>query len=379
VRIAFITPTYGARGGGAGRLIQQLARHIERGGDSIEVVLHTMPETAFADEARRDGIVVQPFRPRINGVDYALSAELRAFLRRAAASFDLIHVHGYRSLPALPALRGSRRPLVFSPHYHGVPVTRLRRVARQPYRQLARRAVAVANMAVCISHAEASALETSVPQLKHRIRVVPAGADASAIHAAEPYQVSRTTIVSVGPIERGKRLDRVISTLPDLGPEYELVIIGEGPERRPLAMHAHELGVAPQVRFAGALDDGELFRWLRSAHVVVSMADEAMSGATLLEAACAGVPVIASDIPAHLEAAARLPDGAVRLVSSQASPLVVADEIKAAVERGPGGLRPSVMSWDEVAAQTTALYRELVAGDAQPPQVLTPNEVGPLA
>src|SRR3954453_6784874 len=68
VRIAFITPTYGAHGGGAGRLIQQLARHIERGGDSIEIVLHTTPETAFAEEARKDGMVVRPFRPRINGV-----------------------------------------------------------------------------------------------------------------------------------------------------------------------------------------------------------------------------------------------------------------------------------------------------------------------
>ena len=242
---------------------------------------------------------------------------------------------------------------MFSPHYHGVPVTRLRRVARQPYRQLARRAIASADMAVCVSGAEASALRTSVPELKQRIRVVPAGADAAAIHAAEPYPVTKTTIVSMGPIEHGKRLDRVISTLPDLGPDYELVIVGYGPERRPLAMHAHDLGVASQVRFVGPLDDPELFRWLRSAHVVVSMAEEAMSGATLLEAACAGVPVVASDIPAHLETTKRLPAGAVKLVSSQASPLVVADEIKAAVARGPSQMQPSVMTWEEAAALTT--------------------------
>ncbi len=379
MRIAFITPTYGAHGGGAGRLIQQLARHIERGGDSVEIVLHTTPETAFAEEARKDGMVVRPFRPRINGVDYALSADLRAFLRRSAGSFDLIHVHGYRSLPALPTLRGSGRPLVFSPHYHGVPVTRLRRVARQPYRQLARRAIASADMAVCVSGAEAAALRTSVPELKQRIRVVPAGADAAAIHAAEPYPVTKTTIVSMGPIEHGKRLDRVISTLPDLGSDYELVIVGYGPERRPLAMHAHDLGVASQVRFVGPLDDPELFRWLRSAHVVVSMAEEAMSGATLLEAACAGVPVVASDIPAHLETTKRLPAGAVKLVSSQASPLVVADEIKAAVARGPSQMQPSVMTWDEAATHTTGLYRELVGARERPAEPAEPSRVRPVA
>ena len=379
MRIAFITPTYGAHGGGAGRLIQQLARHLQRGGDSIEIVLHTVPETAFAEEASKDGMVVRPFRPRINGVDYALSAELRAFLRGAAASFDLIHVHGFRSLPALPTLRASHRPLVFSPHFHGVPVTRLRRVARQPYRQLARRAIASADMAVCVSGAEASALKASVPELKERIRVVPAGADAAAIQAAQPYPVSKTTIVSVGPIEHGKRLDRVISTLPDLGPEFELVIVGYGPERRPLAMHAHDLGVASQVRFVGPLDDADLFRWLRSAHVVVSMAEEAMSGATLLEAACAGVPVVASDIPAHIETTKRLPAGAVRLVSSQGSPLAVADEIKAAVARGLSETRLSVMTWDEAAALTAGLYRELVTGGEQPAQVVAPSGVRPVA
>ena len=144
-------------------------------------------------------------------------------------------------------------------------------------------------------------------------------------------------------------------------------------------MHAHDLGVASQVRFVGPLDDPELFRWLRSANVVVSMAEEAMSGATLLEAACAGVPVVASDIPAHLETTKRLPAGAVKLLSSQASPLVVADEIKAAVARGPSQMQPSVMTWDEAAMHTTGLYRELVGAGERPAEADEPSRVRPVA
>ena len=264
----------------------------------------------------------------------------------------------YRSVPAIPALRAAGRPVVFSPYFHVAPVTRLRRITRHAYRQVAGRAIASADLAVCASSAEAAALQTSVSALKGRVRIVRPGADGAAIIAAEPFEKTRRTIVTLGPLERGKRIDRVISTLPDLGPDYEVVVVGRGPERRPLRAHSVNLGVAQQVRFVGPIEDEELFRWLHTADVVVTMADEAMSGTTLLEAACAGAPVIASDIAAHTEIGAHLGSEAVRLISPQASPLDLADEIKFAAVRPRTLLDVAeVPSWDDMASQMAALYR----------------------
>jgi phenylacetate-CoA ligase len=142
-----------------------------------------------------------------------------------------------------------------------------------------------------------------------------------------------------------------------------VVVIGRGPERRALAAHSADLGVAEQVRFVGPVEDAVLFRWLRTADVVVTMATEAMSGGTLLEAACAGAPIVASDIPAHLEIAGRLGHGAVRFVSSQSSPLALADEILAAVDTPrPPPDRWRVPSWEDAARETAGLYRH--ASDA---------------
>jgi glycosyltransferase involved in cell wall biosynthesis len=342
--------------------VQELARHLARTGDDVEIILHTW-EDGFAEQADRDGLNVLQFRPAVGGVDYALSVELWSYLRRNAHRFDVVHAHGYRSLPAVPLMRSGGRPFVFSPYYHLVPVTRLRRFVRQPYRQLARRAIGSADLAVCVSEVEATALRAAVPELRGRISVVPAGADAAAIRSAQPYPKECTTIVTLGPLESGKRIDRVISALPDLGPKYELVIVGRGRERRALRAHAANLGVADRIRFAGPVDDAALFRWLRTADVVVAVADDAMSGGTLLEAACAGAPVIASDIPAHLEASARLFPAAVRLISSQSSPLTLADEIVAATDAGPPrGPPPAITTWNETAAQTADLYRELLEG-----------------
>jgi glycosyltransferase involved in cell wall biosynthesis len=362
VHVALLTPTYGAQGGGAGRIVQEVARHLLRQGDLVEVIIHTW-EPSFADVARRDGVRVSEFRPAFNGVDYALSVDLWAYLRRRAAQFDLIHVHGYRSVPAIPAMRAAGRPVVFSPYFHVAPVTRLRRITRHAYRQMAGRAIASAELAVCASSAEAATLQASVPALKGRVRIVRPGADGAAIIAAEPFEKTRRTVVTLGPLERGKRIDRIISTLPDLGPEYELVVVGRGPERRSLRAHAVNLGVAQQVRFVGPVEDDELFRWLHTADVVVTMADDAMSGTTLLEAACAGAPVIASDIAAHTEVGAQLGAEMVTLISPQASPLDLADEITFAAARPRVLLDVSeVPCWEDMASQTVELYRTVPSG-----------------
>jgi glycosyltransferase involved in cell wall biosynthesis len=81
------------------------------------------------------------------------------------------------------------------------------------------------------------------------------------------------------------------------------------------------------VRFLNAVSDAELYRWLRSASVVVALHENHSSGIGVTEALAAGAPVVASEIPVHREAAARFDVPRIKFVSPRGSPFEVADAI----------------------------------------------------
>jgi glycosyltransferase involved in cell wall biosynthesis len=174
-----------------------------------------------------------------------------------------------------------------------------------------------------------------------------------------------TTIVSFGRLERGKGLERTLSCLPDLGSGYRLVIVGEGPHRGALEAHAADLRVRGRVDFRGAASDEELYRWLHDADVVVRVPDTGTSGIALLEAAAAGTPVIATDLPAHRESAQLIAHAGITLIDAEPSPLLIADAIRAAVA-APAAPPPrdQLPSWSDVRQRMEAFYRSVIAGAA---------------
>lgn len=75
-------------------------------------------------------------------------------------------------------------------------------------------------------------------------------------------------LLTVGMLRRVKGVDVLLDALHMLPPghrsDWELVVGGDGPERRSLITRAHRLGIADQVRFAGRLDRSEvrdLMQW----------------------------------------------------------------------------------------------------------------------
>jgi glycogen(starch) synthase len=86
------------------------------------------------------------------------------------------------------------------------------------------------------------------------------------------------------------------------GTAFDLHIIGDGPERSALTELASEWGLAPQVRFLGALPAAELDHRLSGASAVVvpSLGGEVF-GLVVAENMLRGLPVIASDLGAFSE------------------------------------------------------------------------------
>jgi glycosyltransferase involved in cell wall biosynthesis len=111
------------------------------------------------------------------------------------------------------------------------------------------------------------------------------------------------------------------------------------------------------VDFVGAVPDGELYRWLRTARVLVALAEQGSSGLQLLETLAAGVPAVASDIPVHREVASYVDGAGVTFVSPAGSPLEIADALcEAARVHVSPATRLRLPTWDGVVEQTLDLY-----------------------
>jgi glycosyltransferase involved in cell wall biosynthesis len=194
--------------------------------------------------------------------------------------------------------------------------------------------------------------------------------DAPAIRTAQPFAPSARVVLVASRLERAKGLERAIAAMAGVGPSFRLVIIGNGPERDRLQARAADLRISARVQFTGAVPDAILYRWLRTAQVVLTLAGEHGSGSLLAEARAAGAWVVASDIPVHRQAAALLGDEHVTLVAPGRSPLEVADAIVGADRVGlgsePRALRSVAPSWDSVVERTWRLYEQMTAGKATP-------------
>lgn len=104
-------------------------------------------------------------------------------------------------------------------------------------------------------------------------------------------------ILACGRLIPQKGFDCLLQALADLPPSiaWELVILGEGPERAALERLAQSLGIADRVQLAGFVDD--VRAWMRGANLfVLSSRWEGFPNA-LVEAMACDTPVIATDCP----------------------------------------------------------------------------------
>jgi glycosyltransferase involved in cell wall biosynthesis len=104
-----------------------------------------------------------------------------------------------------------------------------------------------------------------------------------------------TLLGSVARLHPGKNLAAAIRLLP-LDRSWHLACAGQGAERERLADLAQLLGVGERVHFLGELTPGEIAIFLRALDVFVFPTLAEMFPIAVIEAAEAGVPVVANDI-----------------------------------------------------------------------------------
>lgn len=133
-------------------------------------------------------------------------------------------------------------------------------------------------------------------------------------------QAAGRLLGSVARLSPTKNLRAAVQLLPER-PTWQLAIAGQGPCRRELAELAAALGCADRVRFLGELPGERIGDLLAALDVFVFPTRTETFGLAAVEAAQAGVPVVANDIPVLREILSG-PDGPCAVFADAEDPVV---------------------------------------------------------
>lgn len=175
--------------------------------------------------------------------------------------------------------------------------------------------------------------------------------------------LTQFTLLTVGHLVPVKGQELIIAALPMLA-GVQLLIAGNGPDRKKLEDLARHLNVADRVRFLGALPQAELKNYYGAADALVLASSREGWANVLLEAMACGTPVIASKVwgtpevvaapEAGMLMAERTPDGLVQAVHALRAHYPDRAATRRYAER---------FSWDDTTAGQVQLFQRILAKD----------------
>ena len=351
MRIGVVSNAYHPDIGGVETHVKRLCAGLVAAGDDVEVIT----QHAVQSVENIDGVVVRRFPLTVPAGNYRLSVPLWRWLRAHAAEYDVLHAHSYHALAALCAALGNRSPLVFTPHYHGTGHTRFRAALHPLYRPLGRAVMNRASAVVCVTSAERELVLRDFPEVGSRAVVIPNGTDPRPAATRRTPAGKTRRILCVGRLEQYKRVDRVIRAMTRLSPEHRLDVVGTGPYADRLRQLAAGLGLAGRVVFHGRLDDAAFDACVAQASAAVSASAHEAFGMSVADALAAGLPTVATPIPAHREVAGMAGDSAWLRFADPEDEIGLAAAIEAAA--GTPRTRPAILpTWPDVVTATRNIY-----------------------
>lgn len=190
---------------------------------------------------------------------------------------------------------------------HGLDVTYKNRF----YQLLVPRCLSRLDAIICISEATKQAcLERDIPERK--LSIIPWGVELESFRSAATRHdleticgmdlTEKRVLLTVGRLVKRKGVAWFVdNVLPSLGPEYVYLVAGEGPERMAIEAAARRHDLLPRIKLLGAIPEREKVILYNTADVFVMpnipvAGDIEGFGIVALEAAAAGLPVVASDL-----------------------------------------------------------------------------------
>ncbi|MCL5040135.1 MAG: glycosyltransferase family 4 protein [Firmicutes bacterium] len=382
MKIAFFSDTYLPYTSGAVMSLLSFSRRLKERGHQVRFVVPSSPGAS----GRAEGVYVVPSLavPQYPGLRLAFplgQAALASWVR----DVDIIHAHSPFTL-GLSGLRLARHvrerdiPVVFTCH--------------SLYEEYARYVPAVAPVArwliraytvrfcnnVSLVLAPSSFVKKTLEGwgVRTRIAVLPTGVNLDRYRFQATGARRRTLgiasdtklLLYTGRLAKEKNLAFLIRAFAraarDGGQALHLVLIGGGPEERPLQTLIRERGLQQLVTFTGVLPQEEVMQWYLEADLFVFASLVETQGMVLLESMAAGVPVVALRSPATAELVSDGEDGFLTEEREEIFAGRILSALKEPVHSrmGPAARRKAA-GFDEkmLAEKLEQLYLELIRGE----------------
>jgi phosphatidylinositol alpha-mannosyltransferase len=363
MRVALACPYAWDAPGGVQTHVRQLAIRLRDRGHDVLVVAPAFggPREPFVRAVGRP--IRIPYNESVAPV--APTPGARGRVRAALRAFrpDVVHAHE----PLVPgvgmfAVRATDRPAVGTFHAfaeRSVLFSAAAPLLRPLWRRLDAR--------VAVSEAAAAFVRGRFGE--GGLRVIPNGVEVDLFAAGDPAPLPEgRRVLFVNRLDRRKGFPLMVEAFRRLvaeRPDALLVVAGDGRDRA--AVRDVPAGVRGRVVMLGAVDHEDLPPYHAACEVFCAPATGRESfGIVLVEAMAAGLPVVASDIPGYREVAR---DGVEGILVPPRDPgalagaldRVLGDTELAAALGAAGRDRARRYSWDAVAGEVEAVYRE-VAG-----------------
>ena len=372
VKVGLVVSPWFPQEGGAQKYVREIALRLATRGFEFRVLTLAAPAEASRVDAEDLGdnavlhtsrVALPRFLPR-RGV----SLEFLRRSRQLAAWSDIFHVHsvGTRHAAASAAVAAmSRSRVLVTTHFHS-----------PRHRGLASRSAVRANVKVAtfraagvvfVGEAERAEFNRDFGSSAARSWIVPPGVDPDLV-SAEGFAGEPTTIVVVGRVAALKRTGLVVEAFQRLArPGTQLVVVGDGPDRKRIEASCRSGAAGASVRFVGSVTTPELHRWLKTGTLLVSASSEEAFGMASVEASSCGMHVLASDIPAHLEIARFAAPATFFHFPHDIGPTELAQQMALALDRAVADIGPRTgnpPTWEQAAIDYASIYRFLLDGSS---------------
>ena len=268
-------------------------------------------EASLADLAEAEGATMRSVSELRQPVSPLRDSQALLKLIRVARDFkpDIVHTHTAKAgfLGRQAALAVRPRPVIVHTYHGHVLEGYFGPAKARLYLELERGLARVSDRLLGVSQATVDDLVRLGVAPPEKFRVLPLGLDLDPL--AEPSEKLRGSsreqlgvgagevlLVFVGRIVPIKRIDlllRALAQAREAAPRLRLALVGDGDERQAFERQATELGIAGDTLFLGY--QRELRPIFAAADIAVLSSDNEGTPVSLIEAAAAGLPAVATE------------------------------------------------------------------------------------